>query len=87
MFEMKDGKLVFKPDDEKAAKKAGGRSLAIKIEGERLSKLQGILSHTGWKNPTRESASESTKWYTEQAALRIVALKLFDDAISKYINK
>jgi len=82
MFEVKDGKVIFKPDDEKAAQ-AGGRSVTIKVEGERLSRLQGILARTGWKNPVKATASDSTRWYTEQAALKLVALKLLDDAISQ----
>lgn len=84
MFELKEGKLVFKPDNEKAAK-AAGRSFTIKVDGDRLSKLQGILSRSGWKNSAKVTATDDTKWYNEQAALKAVAVKLLDLAIDQHV--
>ena len=84
MFELKEGKLVFKANDEKATK-AAGRSFTIKVDGDRLKKLQGILSHSGWKNSTKVTASDATKWYNEQAALKVVAVKLLDFAIDQHV--
>jgi len=84
VFDIKEGKLVYKADNEKAAK-AAGRSFTIKVDGDRLSKLQGILSHSGWKNSAKVTASDDTKWYTEQAALKVVAVKLLDLAIDQHV--
>jgi len=86
MFELKEGKLVYKANDEKAAK-AAGRSFTVKVDSDRLSKLQGILSHSGWKNSAKVTASDDTKWYTEQVALKAIALRLLDFAIDQHAAK
>jgi len=85
MFELKEGKVVFKPDNEKAAKAGGG--VTVKLEGERLAKLRGILKGSGWVNPASKSASESTKSWKEREALAAVALKLLDFAIEQQTAK
>ena len=86
MFELQDGKVTFKANDEKATK-AAGRSFTIKVDSERLSKLQGILSHSGWKNPVKSTASAASKWYAEQMALKEIALKLLDLVIGEHAAK
>jgi len=86
MFELKGGKIIFKPDNEKAAK-AGGRSFTIRVDGERLAKLQAILTRTGWKNPTKATASDASKWYQQQAALKEITLKLLDFALAEHTAK
>jgi len=86
MFEVQDGKVIFKPDNEKAAK-AAGRSLSVKVDGERLSKLQGILARSGWKNPAKANVSDDTKWFNEQVALKEIALKLLDFVIGEHAAK
>lgn len=85
MFEVKGGKLTFKANDEKAAKTTGG--VALKLEGERLAQLRGILKQSGWTNPASKSSSESTKSWREREALVEVALKLLDFAIDQHSTK
>ena len=86
-FELKDGKLTFKPDGGKDAEAAGNRSFTMKIDGNRLSKLQGILTHSGWKNPAKATATETTKWFNEQAALKAVAFNLLDFIIGEHSHE
>jgi len=83
VFELKEGKVTFKVNDEKVAK-AAGRSFTIKVDGERLAKLQRILSYSRWKNSAKVTASDDAKWYKEQTALKVVAVKLLDFAIDQH---
>lgn len=85
MFEVKGGKVVFKANDEKAAKTTGG--VTIKLVGERLAKLKGILHNSGWKNPASNSVSESTIAWREREALVELALKLLDFGIDQHSAK
>lgn len=85
MFEVKDGKVVFKPDNEKTAKAGGG--VVVKLEGERLAKVRGILKQSGWKNPVKAEASEATKSWKEREALVAIAIRLIDLAIEQQTAK
>jgi len=80
MFEVKDGKVVFKHDDEEKTK--AGAGVAIKLNGERLVRLQSILGRSGWVNPAAKDSSEATKSWKRREALTALALKLLDVAIA-----
>lgn len=84
-FEVKEGKVVFKPDNEQKTAKAGG-GVTLKLEGERLAKVRSILNKSGWKNPTKPEASESTKTWKEREALVAVAIRLIDLAIEQQMT-
>lgn len=84
MFELKEGKVVF--DSKVSNPKAGGRSFAVKVGGDRLAKLQGILAGSGWKNPSK-SPNQETQWWAEREALLGVAEKLLDWAIAQHSAK
>jgi len=85
-FEVKEGKVVFKPDNEQKTAKAGG-GVTLKLEGERLGKLRGILKQSGWTNPASKSASEATKSWKEREALLAIAIRLLDFAIGQHTAK
>ena len=85
-FELKDNKLVFKPDDEKKAAKAAG-GVVVKLEGERLAKVRSILNKSGWKNPVKAEASEATKAWKEREALVAITIRLIDLAIEQHTAK
>lgn len=86
MFEWKEGKLVHKSNGEQDAGNGNSKSVALKLEGDRLKTLQRILKESGWTNPAKATATDATKWYQEQTSLRIVAFKLMDRAIEQYLN-
>ena len=84
-FTLQGGKVLFKPDDEKNAK--AGTGMAVKLNGERLVKLQGMLKQSGWVNPASKDSSESTKSWKEREAVTALVLKLLDFAIEQHVGK
>lgn len=85
MFELKDGKVIFKADDGNTSK--AGAGMAVKLNGERLVKLQGILKQSGWTNPASKDSAEATKAWKEREAVTALVLKLLDFAISQHSAK
>ena len=78
-FEIEEGKVIFKEEKTTEMQSA----IMLKLDGQRLSRLQQILIDSGWhfKSNVREAAKPTLY----RNALILVAYKLLDWAIDSHM--